>query len=112
MGKSSEEIAANGSSENNQHGSCKAHHVGIGPDEDRNGTAGTVGEGEGGEEGGLVVLPPLRWLPRLIEALQAPENIASEFFHPTTTSVPVDLVFVVLVENAPDKHPVSVLPSI
>src|ERR1700738_2653841 len=50
-------------------------------------------------------LPPLRWLPRLIEALQAPENIASEFFHPTTTSVPVDLVFVVLVEDAPDKHP-------
>ena len=36
-----------------------------------------------------VVLPSLRWLPRLIEALQTPEDIAGEFFHPTTTSDPV-----------------------
>jgi hypothetical protein len=33
----------------------QAHHVGISAEEDRGGTAGAVGEGEGGEEeiGGL-----------------------------------------------------------
>jgi hypothetical protein len=37
-------------------GSCEAHHVSISQKENRGGTAGTVGEGEGGEEeGGLRV---------------------------------------------------------
>jgi hypothetical protein len=31
----------------------EAHHVGISPQEDRYGTAGAVGTGEGGEEGGI-----------------------------------------------------------
>jgi hypothetical protein len=49
MGKGSEWIAA---SENDGPGSCKAHNVGISPQEDRGGAAGTVGEGEGWEEEG------------------------------------------------------------
>jgi hypothetical protein len=31
-------------------GSCEAHHVGFSPQEDRGGTAGTVGEAEGWAE--------------------------------------------------------------
>jgi hypothetical protein len=51
MGKGSEGTeASSGESENNWLGSCKAHHVGIRPQEDRGGAAGTVGEGTGGEE--------------------------------------------------------------
>jgi hypothetical protein len=38
-------IAASGS-ENNWLDTCEAHHVGISPEEDRGGAAGTVGEGE------------------------------------------------------------------
>jgi hypothetical protein len=55
MGKGSEWIAASGGgSENNWLGSCKAHHVRISPQEDRVGTAGEMGEGEGAaEEGGV-----------------------------------------------------------
>jgi hypothetical protein len=35
-------------------GTCKTSHVGMSPQEDRGGAAGTVGEGKGGsEEGGL-----------------------------------------------------------
>jgi hypothetical protein len=52
MEKGSKGIAASGGE--NCFGSCEAHHVGIRPQEDRGGTAGTVGEGEGGsEEGGV-----------------------------------------------------------
>jgi hypothetical protein len=40
------------SSEKNGLGSCQTHHVGIGPQEDRRCTAGTMGEGEGREEEG------------------------------------------------------------
>jgi len=54
MGKYSQEIAANAGGEV-WIGSCQAHHVGISPEEDRSRTAGTVGEGEGGEEGGLAL---------------------------------------------------------
>ena len=55
MGKSSEGIAS--SSENNWFDTCQAHHVGIRPQEDRGGAAGTVGESEGWEEeGGVAVL--------------------------------------------------------
>jgi len=51
MGKGSEGTeASSGESENNWLGSCKAHHVGGSPQEDRGGTAGAVGEGTGGEE--------------------------------------------------------------
>ena len=51
MGKGSEGIEASSEgSENNWLGSCEAHHVGISPQEDRGGTAGTVGEGEGGKK--------------------------------------------------------------
>jgi hypothetical protein len=53
MGERSEWIAASEGSDGL--GSCQAHHVGGGPEEDRGSTAGKVGEGEGGaEEGGLV----------------------------------------------------------
>ena len=52
MEKGSKGIAA--SSGGNCFGSCEAHHVGIRPQEDRDGAAGTVGEGEGGsQEGGV-----------------------------------------------------------
>ncbi|HEY4843589.1 MAG TPA: hypothetical protein VIH78_16590 [Terriglobales bacterium] len=55
MGKSSEEIAASsGGSEVSGLGSCKAHDVSVGAEEDRGGTKGTVGEDTGaGEESGL-----------------------------------------------------------
>jgi hypothetical protein len=56
-----------------------------------------------------VVLPSLRWLPRLIEALQAPENVAGEFLYPTTISVLVDLILVVFIENATNKQPVTIV---
>jgi hypothetical protein len=53
MGAGSEWIAA---SEANSLGACEADHVGVSPQEDRGGTKGAVGEGEGGEEkGGLDV---------------------------------------------------------
>jgi hypothetical protein len=39
-------------SENGGLGSREAHHVGSSPPENCSGTAGAVGEGEGGEEGG------------------------------------------------------------
>jgi hypothetical protein len=58
MGEHSEGIAASsGGGKNNGLGSCQAHHVGISPQEDRGGTAGKVGEGEGCEKeiGGLAV---------------------------------------------------------
>jgi hypothetical protein len=45
MGKYSETVAAKVGGENNQHCSCKAHHVGVSPKKDRGGTKGTVGEG-------------------------------------------------------------------
>jgi hypothetical protein len=45
MGKCSERIAASEGSDG--FGSCKAHHVGICPQEDRGGTASKVGEGQG-----------------------------------------------------------------
>jgi hypothetical protein len=52
MGEGSKGIAA--SEGGDGLGSCKTHHVGIIPQEDCGGTAGTVGEGEGGEEEGGV----------------------------------------------------------
>lgn len=39
------------SGENYRPGSCQAHYVGISPQKNRRGAAGTLGEGEGGEEG-------------------------------------------------------------
>ena len=51
MGEGSRGIAANGASENNGLGTCEAHHVSIGPWEDRSVSAGKVGEGEGSKEG-------------------------------------------------------------
>jgi hypothetical protein len=39
--------------ENNCVSTRETHHVGIRPEEDRGGAAEKVGEGEGGEEGGL-----------------------------------------------------------
>jgi hypothetical protein len=58
MGKCPEEIAT---SENDGLGSCKANHVGIGPQEDCGGARGEVGEGTGGEEeiDGLETARPL-----------------------------------------------------
>jgi hypothetical protein len=51
MGKGSQPIAA---SSGNRFGSCEAHDVGISPQEDRCGTAGAVGQGEGWEEEGSI----------------------------------------------------------
>jgi hypothetical protein len=48
------------SSENNRPGSCQAHYVGIGPPKNCCGAAGTLGEGEGGEEGCLGLKPVRR----------------------------------------------------
>jgi hypothetical protein len=48
VGKDPKGIAASG--ENNCVGSCEAHHVGSSTDEDCGGTAGKVGEVQGGEE--------------------------------------------------------------
>jgi len=51
MGKGSEGIAASSrGSENNWLGTCQAHNVNFSPQEDRGGTAGEVGEGEGRTE--------------------------------------------------------------
>jgi hypothetical protein len=55
MGKDSERTAANSRcSQNNGFHSCEAHDLGGRPQEDRSGAAGSVGEGEGGEEEGGV----------------------------------------------------------
>jgi hypothetical protein len=40
--------------------------------------------------------------------LQAPEHFAGKLFCPTTTTVLVDLIPVVLIENATNKHPVTI----
>jgi hypothetical protein len=46
-------------SESNGLGSCEAHHVAICTSKDCSGTAGAMGEGEGGEEeGGVAVVSP------------------------------------------------------
>jgi hypothetical protein len=50
MGEGWQGISA---SENDGLGSCEAHHVGFGSQEDRSGTAGTVEETKGREEGGV-----------------------------------------------------------
>ena len=54
MGECSEGIAASEGSKNNGLGSCEAHYVSVGPQENRRGTAGEVGEGEGGPEEGCL----------------------------------------------------------
>jgi hypothetical protein len=55
MGEGSERIAASsGDNQNNRLGSCEAHHVSIGTQEDRSISAGEVGEGEGAAEEGCV----------------------------------------------------------
>ena len=41
--------------QNNRLHSCEAHDLAGRPQEDRSGAAGTLGEGEGGEEEGCVV---------------------------------------------------------
>jgi hypothetical protein len=54
MGKGTRRVATNSSGEGHGLGSCEAHHVGIGPQEDRGGTKGAVGEATGaGVESGL-----------------------------------------------------------
>ena len=54
MGECSEGIAASEGSENNGLGSWEAHYVSDSPQENRSGTAGEVGEGEGGPEEGCL----------------------------------------------------------
>jgi hypothetical protein len=56
MGEGSEGIAANGASENNGPGSCEAHDVSSSSQEDRGVSAGEMGEGETGEEGGVATV--------------------------------------------------------
>ena len=53
MGECSEGVAANGTSESNGLGTCEAHHVTSGPQEDCGVPAGAVGQGETAEEGGV-----------------------------------------------------------
>jgi hypothetical protein len=56
MGKGSEGIpASDGDSENNELGSCKAHHVSGSPQEDRSISAGKVGENKGAAKEGCLV---------------------------------------------------------
>ena len=59
MGEGTRRVATNSSGEGDGLGSCEAHNVGISPQEDRGGTAGKVGEGEGGEEGWLEPAEPV-----------------------------------------------------
>jgi hypothetical protein len=58
MGKGSEGIGASSDGESNGLGSCEADDVSSSPQEDRSGTAGEVGEGEGSAEEGRVVREP------------------------------------------------------
>src|SRR5450631_3456980 len=62
MGACSEGIAASSCDcENDGLGSCEARHVSISPQENRGGTAGEVGKGEGpANEGGIGQPPPRR----------------------------------------------------
>jgi hypothetical protein len=62
MGEDSKGIAASsGGSQNDWFGSCKAHDVGVSPEEDRSGTAGEMGEVQSSkEEGGLEPAERLR----------------------------------------------------
>ncbi len=53
MGECAERIAVSRSGTETQFRSCQAHHVGIGPQEDRGGGACKVGEDSSGEEGGI-----------------------------------------------------------
>jgi hypothetical protein len=51
VGKGSEGIeASRRGSENNWLGTCEAHHVSVGPEEDRGGAAGTLGEVQSGKK--------------------------------------------------------------
>jgi hypothetical protein len=54
MGECSEGIAASEGSKNNGLSFWEAHYVSISPQENRSGTAGEVGEGEGGPEEGCL----------------------------------------------------------
>jgi hypothetical protein len=58
MGEGSEWIAASEGS--GGLGSSKAHHFGISPQKDRGGTAGEVGESQGGEEGGCLKVDSMK----------------------------------------------------
>jgi len=54
MGKREETVAIGVGGKNIQLRSCQTHHVGISPQEDRGGTKGTLGKGQGAaEEGGV-----------------------------------------------------------
>jgi hypothetical protein len=56
MGAGPKWIEASSGGKNNGFGSCETHHVSSSPQEDRGGAAEEVGEGEGGEEGGVAVI--------------------------------------------------------
>ena len=74
MGKGTEGTeASSGESENNWLGSCKAHYVGISPQEDRRRSTGTLGEGTGGEEEGG--LEPREPAPRMRQAFLLEVNL-------------------------------------
>ena len=74
MGESPEGTPA--CSENNRCGSCKAHHVGICPQEDRRRTAGALGAGEGAseKESGLEPREPA---PRMRQAFVLAVNLCA-----------------------------------
>jgi hypothetical protein len=63
MGEDSKGIAASsGGSQNDWFGSCKAHDVGVSPEEDRSGTAGEMGEVQSSEEEGGLEPAERLWL--------------------------------------------------
>ena len=59
MGKGTRTCAVNIGAEDDQFRSSQAHYVGFSPQENRSGTAGEVGKGEGSaEESGVAVWEP------------------------------------------------------
>jgi hypothetical protein len=76
MGKGWEGIAFSGGSENDWLCTREAHHVSLSPQEDRGGTAGTLGAGEGAseEESGL---EPRELAPRMRQAFVLEVNLCA-----------------------------------
>jgi hypothetical protein len=71
MGEDSKGIAASEGSDGI--GSCQTQDVGISPQEDRGGAAGTVGEGKGSQEKGG--LEPREPAPRMRQAFLLEVNL-------------------------------------
>jgi hypothetical protein len=57
----------------------------------------------------MSVMAMLRQSTPAETTLQAPEHLAGEFSYPTPVSAPVNFVLVVFVENAANKHSLSIV---